>query len=367
LDEAVPLDPHWKPTNDDLAAIAAAYGLTTLDDAPPQPLGGALNHVLRIGTNLGDLVVRIHPPESPAARLAAVHAVQDALRSRVLPIPAILRTTQGSSWTTVQGRLTELSVYVPDGHQTNTWEDGEAAFAMIGRLHTALRTMPTTDFPSPVFGCYASPHTALAMLAESDASFRAQRDHPDHARAAAVRDATAALLHRLQLARLDYEPALPRSLIHGDLLGSNLLHTNGRVVAIFDFDRLAERERVFELAYALFHLLNRFRLIHPHLREATVGLTDGDLANVARLLRRYNAEADDPLTAAELTALPFEMARAPLYPIAAARLVSDEAITDPLGITGFPTAQWLADNASYVSTTLMSLVAHVADRRAVSG
>jgi Ser/Thr protein kinase RdoA (MazF antagonist) len=299
--------------------------------------------------------------------LTAVQAVQDALRSRGLPIPAILRTTEGASWTTVQDRLTELSVYVPNGRQTDTWEDGEAAFATIGRFHAALRPMPTTGFPSPVFGCYASPHTALAMLAETDASFRAQRNHPDHDRAAAMRDATAALLHRLQLARLEYEPVLPRSLIHGDLLGSNLLHAHGRVVAILDFDRLAERERIYELAYALFHLLNRFRLIHPHLREATVGLTARDLANIVRLLRRYNAEADDPLTAAELTALPYEMARAPLYPIVAAHLVSDEAVTDPRGITGLPTAQWLADNASYVSTTLMSLVAHVAHRRAVSG
>ncbi len=361
----MPLDPHWQPTKDDLAAVADAYGLT-VDEVPPQPLGGALNHVLRIGTSLGHLVVRIHPPESTAERLTAVHAIQEDLRSQGLPIPAILRTTQGASWTTVQDRLTELSVYVPNGHQTETWEDGETAFATIGRLHAAFRTMPAPDLPPPVFGCYASPRTALAMLAETEASFRAQRNDPDYDRAAAVRDTTAALLHRLELARLDDEPSLPRSLIHGDLLGSNLLHAHGRVVAILDFDRLAERERIYEIAYALFHLLNGFRLIRPHLREGIVGLTDGDLVNVARLLRAYIGEAAEPLTAVELTALPYEMARAPLYPIAAAALVSGDPMTDSLGVSGLPTARWFVDNAPYVSSALTSLVAHASDRRTVS-
>jgi len=233
-----------------------------------------------------------------------------------------------------------------------TWEDGQAAFAIMGRLHAALRSLPTSDLPPPEYGCYAAPITALAMLAETERAFRAQRGHDGYARTAAVRDATCALLHRLQIAYAGYESSLPRTLIHGDLLGSNLLLAGGRVVAILDFDRLAERERIYELAYALFHLLNRFRLKQVIRSDENGALADEPLARITRLLRCYNAEVDLPLTAAEITALPYEMARAPLYPVAAG-----ESVADTLPIAGqLPAAQWLADNASYVGTSLMSLL-----------
>lgn len=58
------------------------------------------------------------------------------------------------------------------------------------------------------------------------------------------------MLRRLEAARAAYGAAAPPHPIHGDLLGNNMLLADGRVVAILDFDRLAVRPRVYDIAYS---------------------------------------------------------------------------------------------------------------------
>lgn len=356
MNQRIPVGKQWQVGADDIAAIAAAFGLT-LTDAPPQALGGAINGVVRVGTNRGDVVFRVHRPETTPARLAAVHGVQDRLRAHGLPIPAVLRTPDGAAWTTVDDRLSEVLRYVPYEHEAETWDDGAATFAMLGRLHAVLRWLRDTNLPPPAYGCYAAPAAALALLAESEPAFLAQRHDPAFAAAAEVRASTAELLHRLHAARQEYESALPRQLIHGDYVGHNVLVAGGRVVAILDFDRMALRERVHELACALFVLLNRLTRNRLTQRGADGRLTASDLANVARLLQRYESAAGWHLTATELAALPYEMARTPLYPVVAADFGAAEAVSDtPRVAPNLPPARWLADQATHVGGVLRDLI-----------
>jgi Ser/Thr protein kinase RdoA (MazF antagonist) len=336
--------------------VAAAYGLTT-DPTPPRRMGGAINHVLRLGTEDGDVIVRIHRPETTPERLAAVHRVQESLRAAGLPIPAILRTPVGETWIAVDGRLVEVLEFVPGGHEVRTWQDAKTSFTALGRLHAALRSIDAPDLPPPPFGCYAPPETALALLAATESGFRAEAADPNYPRATDVRRATAALLGRLLAARQTYERDLPRTLVHGDFVGFNVLIDEDRVIAILDFDRLSEGDRIFEIARNLMYVLSC--LVYP----SCVGypmcgewpngavLSDRDLAAVAHLVATYEASSGRPITQTEIGALPFEMAAAPVYPIAMAGAEPGQAVTETLIFAQHVSlAKWLVDYAGQVSS-----------------
>jgi aminoglycoside phosphotransferase (APT) family kinase protein len=97
-------------------------------------------------------------------------------------------------------------------------------------------------------------------------------------------------------------------LIHGEFVGYNVLLADERVIVILDFDRLAVRERVHDVAYTLMYVLSR--LVDGWREASGAGVGDGDLAAAARLLGAYDAASGWPLTAAELRALPFDGAGA---------------------------------------------------------
>src|SRR5215204_5034141 len=266
--------------------VAAAYDLT-IGPAPPRRLGGAINYILQVSTNDGNVVIRVHRPETTPDRLRAVHRIQEHLRATGLPIPAILRSRTGDSWTAFDGRLVEVLEFVPGGHEVRSWEDGTAVFAAMGRLHAALRSIDAPELPQPPFGCYAPPATALALLASTEAGFQSESDQPKYPRAAEVRTATASLLRRLVAARETYESDLVRTLVHGDFVGYNVLIEGNRVIAILDFDRLAEGFRIFEIAYTLMYVLSCVVyptcVAYPTSAEWPNGasLSDGDLISMA--------------------------------------------------------------------------------------
>jgi Ser/Thr protein kinase RdoA (MazF antagonist) len=335
-----------------VGAVGADYGLT-ISSSPPRRLGGAINHVLRVATTGGDVIVRVHRPETTPDRLYAVHLIQEHLRSAGLPIPAIMRTRAGDSWIAFNGRLVEVLEFVPGGHEVETWEDGRAAFTALGRLHAALRTIDAPDLPAPPFGCYAPPKTALALFATTEAGFRAEAAHPDYGRATEVRTATAAVLRRLVAARTAYEGDLPRVLVHGDFVGYNVLIEGDNVIAILDFDRLAEGHRVTEIARNLMYVLSRVVYPKSGTWASGVGLSDSDLTAVAGLVATYVTASGWPLTQTEILALPFEMAGAPVYPIAMAGTDPGHAVLETLIFAQHvPLTEWLVDHAHRVSAYL---------------
>lgn len=181
-----------------LGAVISAYGLGAIE-TPPVRQGGAINHVLHVSTVADDIIIRVHRPETTPVRLTAVHRVQDQLRNRGLPIPSIHRTVTGESWISMEGRLVE---------------------AELGRFHGAIRTIDQNRLPPPVNACFATPETALHLL-------------------------------------WTYEQSLPRTLIHGDFVGNNVLIKDQTVIAILDFDRSAVRHRVHDVAYRLMYVLAR--------------------------------------------------------------------------------------------------------------
>lgn len=346
------ISPQWTVTDADIATVAAAYG-RTVTASPLHPLGGAVNGVVRVGSNTGDIVVRVNRTWTTPERLTWTHTVQHHLRNHGLPIPHILETRNGGTWTTLHGRLVEVSEYVPGGTQMRTWDQAEAAFATLGRLHAALRQIPTSNVPPPGHSCYADPATALAMLAETEDTFRSYADHAGYPVAAAIRADARGLLLRLAIERSVYDDSLPRSLVHGDYVGNNVLLRGTDVVAIVDFDRAARRERILDIAYVLDSVLNAVGAWND---DGSV--PDRGLIGITRLLRLYGDASGFPLTRTEGVALPFEMARMQLYPVVTAGypFVAHEGrgpIAETTAVAPhLPRAWWLVENAAYVRSVV---------------
>jgi len=99
---------------------------------------------------------------------------------------------------------------------------------------------------------YANLATALRVLDETREAFAAHAGEEGYEEAAATRAATTVLLTHLAREPTAYEGRLPRSLVHGDDGGENVLLRTSKVVAICDFDYMAERERIFDLAYMVY-------------------------------------------------------------------------------------------------------------------
>lgn len=328
-----------------MEAVADAYGLAI--DAPPVRLGGAVNRLFRVATAGGDVVVRVHRDRVTHQRLAVVHRVQARLREGGLPVPSVLTTRDGASWLEVDGQLVEVLADMGEGHEIDSWADAAATLAELGRFHGVTRGIDAGGLPPPVNPCYATADEALALLARGEAGFRAHAGEPGFGEAAAARASAAVLARRLQVFRRAYEGALPETVIHGDFVGRNVPLAEGRVIAILDFDRLAVRERVWDVAYTLMAALSR--LLPDWRARLRHGLGAGDLAAVATLLAGYDAASGWPLTAAERRALPFEMARTPLYPIVTAD-ADEDAVGEVLRIAPhLPVARWLVDQAEDVA------------------
>lgn len=309
--EDFPVGPQWRLTDAELATIAADFGLRPIG-APPQPQVGAINGIARIAAADGDWIVRIHRPWTTPARLEGVHQILALLRTAGYPIPSVHTTPSGRTWTTLHDRLVEVNAFVPSDATAENDEHGGMALELLARLHADLATLPPDAIPPPRYSTYATPTAMLAGLAETERDFAALGDHTDYADAAAAREAARVLLVTLDTARARYIERLRRTYIHGDYGGGNVLFRAGTIVALLDFDFLAHRERVFDLARTLYWGAAPFGTAHP------AEPTPAETAQLTALLRRYQGAAASPLTTDELRALPYEMARIPLFFIAEA-------------------------------------------------
>ena len=342
---------QWRVTLADIRSLAEAYGWTLISDETI-PLGGAVNGVVLIHTGIGDLVIRVHRPWTARDRLSAVHAVQNRLRALGIPIPPVVATPAGQTFVTMPGdpsgppgaehdRLVEVTVAVAADPVEETRDRANLALSMLAPLHNALATIDPGGVMQPNYAAHVDVLKALDWLDDTDAAFATCASHPDFARAGAVRRTAREVIEHIRKDRLMLEPQLPRQLVHGDLGLGNVLVRGARVVAVLDFDYVALRPRLFDLAYAFYHTLTRLRS-----RRRTGALADDELNWLAGQVVAYTRSAHDPLTAPELNALPLEMAMAGLYPAIEAGFLADHparAIGQTLGIEHhLPLIAWLA-------------------------
>jgi Ser/Thr protein kinase RdoA (MazF antagonist) len=95
-------------------------------------------------------------------------------------------------------------------------------------------------------------------------------------------------------------------LVHGDFWDDNVGFRGGRPVLVADFDFMGERARIDDLALTL----------HCARSDLDVGGSPAqERARLGRLVARYDAGLDVPLSGSERAALPVAMAREPLSSI----------------------------------------------------
>jgi len=267
-----------------------------------QDLGGSWTTNLRLDVAAGSLVARVHRDWTTEDRLAAVQTARQLIAESGIPAVLPLPDPHGSTIITLDnGRLAELEPYIGWNRRMNTPELLSAGFPILARIHDTLRTgqlgkaARTVEFANHVSSADAATLThagADRMIGWHDEALTGYATAVTH-----HIDAVTALEAELSDEQLG-------QVVHGDFWDNNVLFADDELQAVIDYDFMAERWRVDDLALTIW-----FYLLEPgH------GLpTSKDRELVKMLLDSYDASASVPLSAAERRTIPLAIARQPAW------------------------------------------------------
>jgi Ser/Thr protein kinase RdoA (MazF antagonist) len=289
------------PTALVLAALRERYGIA---GSRISDLGGSSSLNLLVGDDETRYVVRVYRPYVTAGRLAAIHEVRRALDRGGVPGPQVVTTGDGQAWVSVGGRLLEVERFVDHDGKMDSWDRLERGLPLLGLIHSLLHGIAVrAEGRAPMFANYVAPEQARVATARGTARIRSWQATPTEERLASMADELAALV---AAGERDLVEALPRQLVHGDFWDNNVLFRGERVVLVADLDFMGGRARIDDLALTL------------HFADATFGHDEAEerrLVRLRRLMDAYASGLDHPLTALERAALPWAMARQPLWGI----------------------------------------------------
>jgi Ser/Thr protein kinase RdoA (MazF antagonist) len=321
-------EPDWLPLSDDeLRGILGRRDPGGLGREPvvtwrsPRPMSAAA--LVRHG-DATVFVKRHHLSVRSPGQLAAEHAFAAHLRTRGLPVPAVLRLADGQS-VMRRGDFCYEAHQVADGVDLYRDAVSWSPYAHLGHAYAAGAALARLHLAAADFGLPARP---AAVLMNSCQVITATDPLDAANRVVGVRPALAAYLAR-QGWPSDFEdvlaPLIQRAApllaalrpqwAHGDWHPSNLTWTSAapdaRVAGIFDFGLANRTYPVHDLALAL------ERAVVSWLDLPETGTAAADLAAAAFLLDGYQTVR--PLTGAEAAALPL------LLPIAHVEYALSEA------------------------------------------
>ncbi len=262
-------------------------------------VGGAFNLNVRIDAE-PPVVLRVHRPWVRRGRVLGLRRLRERLqRTQVRvarPMPIF-----GRDAVRVSGRWVELEEFI-DHVQPRSDEDSQLRlFEELGRLHTTLRDAWEPAPPEPL-----DDHRTFRQLLYS-ANFTRGRLGPRSKEVVQrMRELTA------DLSRLRTWLELPRAPIHGDFKLSNVGELADGSWATFDLDFARVRERVYDVASSLNHVVQS----GPDGAGRPI-----ELIEIGRLLDAYEQTAPEALTREERRWLPGALALIPLHWAATAGLV----------------------------------------------
>lgn len=245
-------------------------------------------------------VVRLHPADTSPARLLAMQAARRAVLDAGIPAVPPLSTSDGRTFVSLpDGRSAEVERYVSWNGRMNTVARLETGFALLARVHDALRAAP---LPAAADTAPRANHIAASLAAEATHRgadrIRSWRDPA----LSAFADAVTAHIDAVSAA----EPPLPEQLVHGDFWDDNVLFRGAEPVVLLDFDFMAKRPRIDDLA-----LTSYFYFLQPGKPPP------GSAARrqLRRFVDAYDSAAVVPLSATERAALPLAIARQPAWSV----------------------------------------------------
>ncbi|MFB8174307.1 phosphotransferase enzyme family protein [Kitasatospora purpeofusca] len=244
-----------------LAEVLRRYRVGRLLTAEPVA-EGLLNRGYRITTEAGGYFLKCYVDAATAGReaVAGHHRAMAALAALGLPVePPLALAERTGTIAAFGGRLFALFPWVDGGHRHGTELSPPQCAelgALLGRLHGALDEV-CAPVAQPSGYRSADPLDSSALA--HDLRERAREHHP--------RDELDALVERRLGERLELlaehahrrpapGAAPPTGWTHGDFHGLNLLHRDGRIAAVLDWDKLGRQPRAEEAVRAATLVLN---------------------------------------------------------------------------------------------------------------
>jgi homoserine kinase type II len=277
--------------------------------------------------------------------LAAIQAARQAAEAAGIPAVAPLSTPEGRSFVTLRtGWLAEIEPYVSWNAQMNTAPLLEAGFGMLARVHDVLRTAALPPAARTVrHANHIFAEDALAATQIGAARIHSWQD----AAFSDFADRVIAHVDAVSIAELPLRGRQLCQVVHGDFWDNNVLFLDGRIAAVLDFDFMAERPRVDDLALTAY-----FFLLEPG--KGPPGAADR--AQLRRFVDAYDASAQVPLSAAERAALPLAIARQPAWSVGRWIVELDEAAAMEharAAAAEFPVAETILADMAHWQTALL--------------
>jgi len=278
-------------------------------------LGGSLNLNLLVGRRGEQLVVRVHRPSVSPARLEDIQAVRDRIDVAGVPCSALVPARDGGRWARAGPWLVEVERFVPHDGRMNTPRRLARGLPILGRIHSLLADVDVSPAGRAVeFANHIEPGQVLAGTRAGVARIRSWHPVPQERRMAGQAERLAELV---AAGEAGLAAGLARQMVHGDFWDDNVFFHRDTPVFVADFSFMAERARIDDLALTLYYADTGFGLTR----------TSDRIAALQPLVRAYASGLGHPLSAAEREALPWAIARQPLWGIGGWVAVLDDQDT----------------------------------------
>ncbi len=296
------------PTAELAEVLGRRYGI---DAGQSADLGGSSNLNLLVADGPARYVVRVYRPYVTAGRLGDIQLVRGVLDRAGVPCAKLVPARDGQPWVRVGGRLVEVERFVDHDAAMDAWSRLERGLPLLGRIHSLLAPIQgSAEGRRPRFANHLDPAQVRRSTAQATARIRAWRPEPTPAEERLAR-LSEQLADLVAAGEASQAGLLPRQLVHGDFWDNNVGFRHDRVVLVGDFDFMGARARIDDLALTLYFA------------DATLGPDDslddrggGDrIARLRRLVDAYDSGLDHRLTTAERAAVPWAMARQPLWAV----------------------------------------------------
>lgn len=345
--ENIRYGPRASLTSDLRASIIAQFDIGTI--TATKDLGGTYNLNVLLETSRGTYVARVYRSWVTYERLNILHSVKQVLHENAFPVAIPIATKIGKTIFPYQDHFAEVENFIPHDNTTETWQRYEIAFSLLAKLHACFATkLEHISIVPPLVTNYGTPDALLTWTLQAEQHIKQTARNENTQLALALCADTLQLLTKMQTWWNGTGHRLPQHMIHGDYGTGNLLFRDEHIVAILDFDFLAIRERIFDLAYTLYWMFCRIESLLPPDKFSW--------SHVKEMLKNYNSASIQPLTQIEIQALPLEMARVPLYWIAEAHILPDPAQTIISLADNVRFAHWVMEHSDELALLFLKAV-----------
>lgn len=323
------------------------FGLAPIARWSDIQVGWTTNVLLESGTMR--FVARIHRNSTSVERVRAMQAARTALADAGVPTVRPIQSRDGATTITLtSGRVAELEKFVEWNTRMNTAPLLRTGHALMAQMHDGLRT---SSLPA------AADHMPDANHISSEDALSATRRGAERMRGWGRPElsgfADAVVAHVDAVVRAE-KPLRQYQLVqhtHGDFWDNNVLFEGRTPVLLLDFDFLALRPRVDDLALSAY-----FYLLGPGMRESR----DENRQNLRSFLDAYDAAASIPLAPEERAAFPPAIARQPAWSVGGwvLKYSEDRAVAHALDAASeFPVAKAVLDDLDQWQEAMTGAVA----------